>query len=392
MKEIMKRKICVVTGTRAEYGILQWLMKAIKDDPLLELQIVASGAHLSPEMGLTYKHIEADGFFINDKIEMLLSSDSETAISKSIGIGLFSIAESFLKLKPDIVVVLGDRYEILCPVIAAVMSRTPIAHIHGGEITRGVFDEQIRHAVTKMSHLHFTSTELYRTRIIQLGEDPNHVFNVGAPVFDAIKHLKLFSRKEFEERFQFKLAQKNILVTVHPSTLEKGSSEKHVSSLLQALDEIKDVKIIFTQSNADPEGRLITSIIKNYCETNKDRCIFFSSLGQTGYFSAMRHVDMMVGNSSSGIIEMPYFKKATVNIGNRQAGRLRAKTVIDCDHSKESILEAIKKGYSSNFAKNLTDVNNPYEKKDTSKNIKDILKKFDLKNILHKTFHDIPFN
>jgi GDP/UDP-N,N'-diacetylbacillosamine 2-epimerase (hydrolysing) len=307
----MKRKICVVTGTRAEYGLLYWLMKEIESNKDLELQLIITGMHLSPEFGLTYKEIEKE-FKIDKKIEMLLSSDTPVGISKSMGLAQISFAEAYDELKPDIVVVLGDRYEIFSAVSAALVSRIPIAHIHGGEITEGAIDEAFRHSITKMSHIHFTATEEYRKRVIQLGENPDRVYNVGAMGIENIRRIKLLSKEEFEKSINFKLNEKNILVTFHPVTLENNTAENQFSELLEAIDKLKNTNIIFTKANSDTDGRIINKMIDEYVLKNRHKAIAFTSLGQLRYLSAMQYVDAVVGNSSSGIVEDPSFKIGTV--------------------------------------------------------------------------------
>ncbi len=385
----MKRKICVVTGTRAEYGLLYWLMKEIGNDPSLELQLAVTGAHLSPEFGMTYKIIEKDGFRIDEKVEMLLSSDSDIGIAKSMGLGLMSFAECFSRLRPDIVVGLGDRYELLSAITAALVTRVPVAHLHGGELTQGVFDEQIRHSITKMSHLHFTATGEYRDRVIQLGEDPAHVYNVGAPALDNISRLKLLSREEFAKETGFVFGDRNFLVTFHPVIRDRTSVEAQTMELLKALDRFKDAKIIFTQSNADADGRRISEILGGYARRNADRCMFVNSLGQLKYLSALKHIDALVGNSSSGLIEMPYFRKPTVNIGSRQDGRIKACSVIDCESTAGTIAAAITTACSADFLASLRNMESPYGKPGASLRIKNILKKVRLIDILNKKFHDI---
>ncbi len=385
----MKRKICVVTGTRAEYGLLRWLMKEIDNDPSLELQLAVTGAHLSPEFGMTYRTIEKDGFKIDEKVEMLLSSDSDVGIAKSMGIGLISFAECFSRLRPDIVVGLGDRYELLSAVTAALVMRVPVAHLHGGELTQGVFDEQIRHSITKMSHLHFTAADEYRNRVIQLGEDPAHVYNFGAPALDSISKFRMLTKDEFSKETGFELGTKNFLVTFHPVTRGKTGVETQAMELIHALDRFKDAKIIFTQSNADPDGRKISEIFSTYVHGNPERCIFVNSLGQLKYLSALKHIDALIGNSSSGLIEMPYFRKPTVNIGSRQDGRIKAKSVIDCEPAAGSISAAIMKACSTDFISCLRGMKNPYGKPGASLKIKNVLKTAGLKDILNKKFHDI---
>ena len=382
-------KVCVVTGTRAEYGLLYWLMKEIQNDKDLQLQIIATGMHLSPEFGLTYKEIEKE-FKIDKKIEILLSSDTPVGISKSMGLAQISFAEAFDELKPDIVVVLGDRFEILAAASSALISRIPIAHIHGGEVTEGAVDEAFRHSITKMSHLHFTSTEEYKKRVIQLGEEPNRVFNVGAMGIENIKRLKLLSKEEFEKSIDFKLNKKNILVTFHPVTLENATAKEQFEELLSAIDELEETNIIFTKANADTDGRIINKMIDEYVNKNKDKSVAFTSLGQLRYLSALQFMDAVVGNSSSGILEAPSFKIGTINIGDRQKGRIKAKSVIDCKPKKEEIKKAFEKLYSKEFQKMLKNVKNLYEEDGyPSKKIVEVLKKSDLKNILKKRFYDI---
>ena len=314
------RTICIVTGTRAEYGLLYWLMKEIQNDPNLVLQIIVTGMHLSSEFGLTYKQIEKDGFKIDKKIEMLLSSDTPIGISKSMGLGVIGFAEAYADLKPDIVVLLGDRFEIFSAASAAIIARIPIAHLHGGETTEGAFDEAIRHSITKMSHLHFTAAEEYRRRVTQLGEFPARVFNVGGLGIDNIKKLKLMSREEFENSINFKLDPKNLMITFHPVTLEHATAGEQFQNLLNALDELHDTRFIFTKPNADTEGRIITQMIDDYVSRNKYEAVSFVNLGQLRYLSAMQFIDGVVGNSLSGLAGGPTFKIGTINIGDRQRG------------------------------------------------------------------------
>ncbi|MEA2051167.1 MAG: UDP-N-acetylglucosamine 2-epimerase [Campylobacterota bacterium] len=384
----MNRKICVVTGTRAEYGILYPLIKKISNHPSLELQLIATGMHLSPEFGLTYKEIEKD-FQIDKKIEMLLSSDTTIGISKSMGLAQISFAESLEELKPNIIVVLGDRYEIFAAVSAAMIACIPIAHLHGGETTQGAFDESIRHSITKMSHIHFTATQEYKNRVIQLGENPNRVFNVGSLGVENIKNLKLLRKDEFEKSIDFKLNKKNILVTFHPVTLENNTAKEQFQELLSALDKLEDTNIIFTKANSDTDGRVINKMIDEYVSINQNNTVAFSSLGMLRYLSALQFVDLVLGNSSSGLIEAPSFKIATINIGNRQKGRIKASSVIDCDSDKTSILHSIKKVYSQKFQKKLKNTSNPYEGKNSSTKIITRLLEINLDTIIKKSFWDI---
>lgn len=386
----MKRKICVATGTRAEYGLLYWLMKEIEADKDLELQIIVTGMHLSPEFGLTYKEIEKE-FKVDKKIEMLLSSDTSVGISKSMGLAQIGFAEAYEELKPDIVVVLGDRYEIFSAASAAMIAKIPIAHLHGGETTEGAFDEAIRHSITKMSHLHFSATDKYRNRVIQLGEDPSRVFNVGGMGIENIKRLKLLGKKEFEESIDFKLNKKNILVTFHPVTLEKSTAKEQFRELLYAIDELQDTNIIFTKANSDTHGRVINKMIDEYIANNSYKSVGFTSLGQLRYLSALQFVDAVVGNSSSGLLEAPSFKIGTINIGDRQKGRIKANSVIDCEPSKESIKKAFEKLYSKEFQDSLQDTINPYGDGCASAKIVEVLKTLKLDDILKKSFYDLSF-
>jgi len=382
------RKICVITGTRAEYGLLYWLIKAVNEDKKLKLQLIVTGMHLSPEFGLTYKEIEKE-FSINKKIEMLLSSDTSVAISKSMGLALISFCEAFEELKPDIVVVLGDRYEIFSATSAAMIAKIPIAHLHGGETTEGMIDEAMRHSITKMSHLHFTATNEYKNRVIQLGEHPNRVFNVGGMGIENIKRLKLLSLKEFEKSINFKLNKKNILVTFHPVTLEDNIAKEQFQELLNAIDELKDTNIIFTKANSDINGRVINKMIDEYVNNNIHKSVCFTSLGQIRYLSALQFVDAVLGNSSSGILEAPSFKIGTINIGDRQKGRVKASSIIDCEPKKSSILKAFDKLYQKEFQEALKTTINPYGNTCASEKIVEVLKSVNLENILKKSFYDL---
>ncbi|PHS33938.1 MAG: UDP-N-acetylglucosamine 2-epimerase (hydrolyzing) [Sulfurovum sp.] len=384
----MKRKICVVTGTRAEYGLLYWLMKEIESDSDLDLQLIVTGMHLSPEFGLTYQEIEKD-FNINRKIEMLLSSDTPIGISKSMGLAQISFSEAYEDLQPDIVVVLGDRYEIFSAVSAAMIARIPIAHLHGGETTEGAFDEAIRHSISKMSHLHFTAAQAYRKRVIQLGEDPARVFDVGGLGIENIKRLKLLNKEEFEKSIEFKLNKKNILVTFHPVTLESSTAKDQFQDLLDAIDSLENTNIVFTKANSDTDGRIINSMIDEYVSNHTHKAVGFTSLGQLRYLSALQYVDAVVGNSSSGLAEAPSFKIGTINIGDRQKGRIMAESVINCDDNKKSILDAFKYLYSNEFKELLQNTKNPYGDGVASQKILDIIKSVDLNNILKKSFYDL---
>jgi GDP/UDP-N,N'-diacetylbacillosamine 2-epimerase (hydrolysing) len=385
------KKICVITGTRAEYGLLRWIMQEIKDDPDLNLQVIASGMHLSPEFGLTYKSIENDGFKIDRKIEMLTNSDTSVGIAKSMGLGMIGFADALDELKPDLIIVLGDRFEIFSAVSAALVAKIPVAHLHGGERTVGAFDESLRHSITKMSHLHFVAAEPYRQRVIQLGEDPDKVFLVGGLGVDSIKRLKLLNKEELETALDFKLGLKNLLITFHPVTLEQSSIENQMAELLAALASLQDTKLIFTLPNADTNGRALTKMVQDFvaCHNNSRA---YQSLGQLLYFSCISQVDAMVGNSSSGLLEAPTFKKGAINIGDRQLGRIQAKNVINCEPNRESISSAFLKLYSSEFQESLNDIVNPYGEGGASEKIIKIIKKYVLDDLVKKNFFDLPIN
>ena len=383
------RKICIVTGSRAEWGLLSGLARKITDDPELELQIIATNMHLSPEFGLTYREIERQGFRINRKVEMLLSSDSANATGKSVGLATIGFADAYEELAPDMLLVLGDRYEILAAVTAALFYKIPVAHLHGGEVTEGAYDDAIRHAITKMSHLHFTSTEEYRRRVIQLGEQPERVFHVGAIGIDNIRHIALLDKKVLEEQLDFPFDRKTVLVTYHPEALDGIPVEEQFRNLLEALDDRQDIRILFTLPNSDTGGRIIVRMIEEFVARNKQRARAYTSLGQLRYLSALRFVAAVVGNSSSGILEVPSFGKPTLDIGNRQKGRLAANSVVHCGVSGAEISEGLNRVLSDSFAKQTACVQNPYEKEDSALEILKILKNYPLDGIVQKTFYDI---
>ncbi len=384
----MSRKICVITGTRAEYGLLRWVMQGIKDDPELTLQIIATGMHLSPEFGLTYRQIEQDGFQIDRKVEMLTSSDTAVGIAKSMGLGLIGFADALHELKPDLIVVLGDRFEIFSAVSAALVARIPVAHLHGGELTEGAFDDAIRHSITKMSHLHFVADEEYRQRVIQLGEQPDRVFLVGGLGIDNIKRLKLLYREELEAVIDFKLGSKNLLITFHPVTLEAATASEQMAQLLTALAELKDTQLIFTMPNADTGGRVLIRMVEEFVAKHTNARAY-TSLGQLRYLSCVSHVDGVIGNSSSGLAEVPSFKKGTINIGDRQRGRLQATSVINCEPTRQSIASAVKKLYSTVFQMSLSKVTNPYGEGGASEKVVEIIKNHALDGMVKKTFYDL---
>lgn len=381
------RKICIITGSRAEYGLLSDLMKAINEDASLQLQIIATNMHLSPEFGLTYQEIEKDGFHIDKKVQMLLSSDTANATAKSVGLGMIGFADAYEDLKPDMILVLGDRFEILSAVSAALFYKIPVAHLHGGEITEGAYDDCIRHAITKMSHLHFTSAEEYRKRVIQLGEQPENVFNVGAIGIENIKNTSLLSKEQLEDSLQFKLGNKSLLITYHPVTLGNSTVELQCNNLLKVLEAYPEFHIIFTLPNSDTDGRVIIQLVHDFVEKHKERSITFTSLGKLRYLSALQYVSVVVGNSSSGIIEVPSFGIPTLNIGDRQKGRIAANSVIHCGISEEDILGGLNKALSMDI-ENMA-LYNPYEKAGTIKNILKVIKNVPLEKLFRKSFYNL---
>ena len=384
------KKICVVTGTRAEYGLLKHLMRGIQNSKKLELQIIVTGMHLSKKFGYTINEILDDKFKIDHKVDIKLVNDTSLNISKSMGIGIEKFSSCFKKLNPDLVLVLGDRYEIFAAAISAMLSRIPIAHLHGGEATEGLIDEPIRHSISKMSHLHFVASEEYKNRVIQLGEDPKKVFNVGALGLDSISKEELYDQKDLENILDMSFCDRNFLVTFHPVTLEKNSSKNQFKEILNALMKFKDFGVIFTMPNSDLDGEILFSMIKNFVKSRSNAFVF-ESLGQQKYFSCLKIVDLVIGNSSSGLIEVPAFKIPTINIGDRQRGRLKASSVIDCNPLESAITKSIKRGLSPSFRSSLKKVNNPYGKKGASSKIVSVLESVSFKNLLKKEFYNISF-
>ena len=380
------KKICIVTGSRAEYGLMSRLMKLIQQDADLQLQIIATNMHLSSEFGYTYKEIEADGFHIDKKVNMLLSSDSANAIVKSVGLGTIGFADAYEDLSPDMVLVLGDRYELLSAVSAALLYKIPVVHIHGGEITEGAYDDAIRHAITKMSHLHFTSTQEYKNRVIQMGESPDTVHYVGALGCDNIRHIPLMSKTELEQSINFLLDRNTFLVTFHPVTMEDNTAEKQFGELLAALDSFKDMRLIFTMPNSDTNGCIIAEMIKQYVENNNDRATWFTSLGAKRYLSALQYIGGTIGNSSSGIVEVPSFHIPTINIGDRQKGRIAASSVLHCLPEEKEIKEKLSLIQQPNYLELLKNIQNPYSKPDTAENILKIIKEQNIN--IAKKFYD----
>lgn len=385
----MSRKICVITGTRADYGLLRWVMQGLKDAPGLQLQIIATGMHLSPEFGLTYREIERDGFQIDRKVEMLTSSDSPVGIAKSMGLGLICLADALAELQPDLVVLLGDRFEIFSAASAALVARIPVAHLHGGETTEGAVDESLRHSITKMAHLHFVAAEDYRRRVIQLGEHPDRVFLVGGLGIDGIKCLPLLDRAALETSLDFALGSRSLLITFHPVTLEDATAAAQMTELLAALDTLQDTRLIFTMPNADTGGRVLIDMVHEYV-ASRPHARAYVSLGQLRYLSCLNYVDGVVGNSSSGLTEAPSFHKGTINIGDRQRGRIKAASVIDCASERRAIAAALVRLNSPEFQTGLKDVRNPYGEGGASEKIVEIIRRAPLPMTMKKSFFDLP--
>ena len=383
----MKRKICVITGGRAEYGLLERLMRGIQKSDALQLQLIATGMHLLPAFGLTYQEIERDGFAIDRKVESITGIDTPADIAKSMGLAMHGFADALSGLQPDLIVLLGDRYEIFAAAASALVLRIPVAHLHGGELTEGAYDDALRHSITKMSHLHFVAAEPYRQRVMQLGESPHTVFMVGGLGVDRILHEPILERAALETALGFQLGKKNLLVTLHPETLGVESSATAITQLLDALSKLEDTHLIFTLPNADNGGQLISAHIHAFVAKHRN-AVAYEALGQSRYLSCLAHCDAVVGNSSSGIMEAPSFQKPTVNMGQRQRGRLRALSVIDCDVHSEAITAAISKALSPEFARQLSETVNPYGTGGASEKIVNIIEKYPLKDLIPKTFFD----
>lgn len=384
----MSRRICIVTGTRAEYGLLRWVMHGVRQTPGLTLQLLVTGTHLSPEFGLTYREIEDDGFQIDAKVEMLVSADTATGTAKSMGLGMIGFGDAFERLKPDLIVLLGDRFEVLAAAAAALVASIPVAHLHGGETTEGAFDEAIRHAVTKMSHLHFVAAEEYRQRVIQLGEQPDRVFLVGGLGIDAIHRTQLLDRPALEASLGLALGAKNLLITFHPVTLDQQSSEHQMAELLAALAALHDTLLIFTMPNADNGSRILGQMVADFV-SNHPQARAYASLGQLRYLSCLKLVDGVVGNSSSGLAEAPSLGVGTVNIGDRQLGRLKAQSVIDCAPQRQAIGNAIQTLYSPAFRQIVKDAVNPYGQGGASQKIVQVMQTHPLEGIIKKSFHNL---
>lgn len=384
----MKKTIAIVTGTRAEYGLLKPLIKALHEDDNFNMQLLVTGMHLSKKYGNTINEIEADGFPITAKVDSHLEGDSAVAVSNAIAETTKGFAKVLEDLNPNLMMVLGDRSEIFAAATAATVKGISIAHIHGGETTEGAYDEAFRHSITKMSHWHFTSTEVYRKRVIQLGEQPERVFNVGAIGIDSIANLELMTKEEFEASIDFKLNKQNVLITFHPVTLENNTSEAQFNELLLALDQIEDASLIFTKPNSDKDSTVISDMIDTYVSNHTNKAVAFTSLGQKRYLSALQYMAVVVGNSSSGIIEVPLFKIPTINIGDRQKGRLMPKSVINCLPTKPKITEALKEAFSSEFLSSILNLKSDYGNGTATEQIMTILASKPLPSI-KKSFFDL---
>ena len=387
-KSKFKKHICVISGSRAEYGLLKNLIKDISKSENFFLKFIITGSHLSNDFGKTEKEINEDKINIDHKIRILSSNNTPEGINNSVGKGIQSFGNLFSKIKPNLIIVLGDRFEIMSAVIAAMFNNIPIAHIHGGERTQGMIDDQIRNAITKMSHIHFVAAKEYAKRVNQMGEPKKNIFLVGGLGVDIIKNTKLISKKEFENRFKYKFSHINFLITFHPVTLEPGQAKFQIKQLINALDKFKNCNLLITAPNSDAEGVIIFKLLKQYSEKRKNVKLLHS-LGSVGYLSALKYFDVIIGNSSSGLLEVPTFKKPTVNIGSRQEGRLLAKSVINCEPKTKSIISAINKSLSKNFKKKLHNFKNPYGSGGATKKIFKVLSNLDLQKLKTKKFYDI---
>jgi UDP-N-acetyl-D-glucosamine 2-epimerase, UDP-hydrolysing len=384
------KKIVVLTATRAEYGLLKPVIKKLNADAAFDMRLAVTGMHLTPEFGMTVHEIEADQIPIDKKIEIILSSDTPIAVSKSMGLALISFSEYFEECMPDALVVLGDRYETLAVCCAAMNARIPIFHLHGGEATEGLIDEAIRHAITKMSYLHFASTEDYRRRIIQMGESPKRVFNVGALGVENALHANLLSLREVEESLEYVLGGQYAVGTFHPVTLEKATAKEQVEELLLALDEYPDINYVFTKANSDMEGRYINRLLQDYAE-NHDNFLLVGSLGMRRYLSVLKYATFVIGNSSSGLIEAPSFGIPTINIGDRQKGRIAGSSVLQCLPDKNSICKAMQMALSNDFRKRARNAANPYGDGRTSDRVMEIIRNVLVRDGIEikKKFYDI---
>jgi GDP/UDP-N,N'-diacetylbacillosamine 2-epimerase (hydrolysing) len=387
-KLTFKKSICVISGSRAEYGLLKSLIKIISKSDYFSLKFVVTGSHLSKSFGKTEKEINEDKIKVNHKIKILTADNTPEGISNSVGQGIKNFGKLFGRIKPNLIIVLGDRFEIMSAAIAAMFNNIPIAHIHGGERTQGMIDDQIRNAITKISHIHFVAAKEYAKRVNQMGEPKKNIFMVGGLGVDVIKNTKLLSKKEFENLFKYKFSSKNLLVTFHPVTLEHGQAKYQTQQLLNALDKFRNFNFLITAPNSDAEGVIILKLLKKYSK-NRTNVKLLYSLGSVGYLSALKYFDVIVGNSSSGLLEVPTFKKPTVNIGSRQEGRLLARSVINCEPKTNAIVSAINKSLSKNFKKRLRNLKNPYGNGGASKKIFKVLINLDFEKLKTKKFYDI---
>ncbi len=388
MKISKFKKICVVTGSRAEYGLLKNLLFLIKKEKLFKLQLLVTGTHLSKKYGFTISDIVKDRHKVKDKIDLKLNKDDVFSIANSMSYGLKKFVKIFEKNKPDIIILLGDRYEIFTASVAATLCRVPIGHIHGGEITKSLVDEAFRHSITKMSHLHFAATDDYKKRVIQMGEKPKNVYCVGGLGVDNIKTTKLYSKSVLEKKLNIKILKKFVLVTYHPETLKKKSSLINLKGIFNALKTMKDTTVLFTMPNSDIDSMVIHNLISKFIYKRKNYYLF-KSLGQKKYYSCCKYSDFMIGNSSSGLLEMPTFKNFSINIGERQSGRIRAKSIIDCDSRTKNISKSIKFALNPANKKKIKNIINPYGSGGASKKIIKILKHKNFNNLILKNFYNI---
>ena len=384
------RKICVITGTRAEYGLLSGVMRLIDQSPLTHLQVIATNMHLSAQYGNTYQEIENDGFHINERVPILVESETgENATVNAMARAMKGLEEAFDRLHPDLILILGDRYEMLAAASTALIKRIPVAHISGGALSYGACDDAIRHSITKMSHLHFTEAEAYRKRVIQLGEQPERVFNVGALGVENIKRVPLMSKEEVERDLQLEIGDQTLLITYHPVTLSDSNPLDDIQALFDALNEQQELRVIFTMPNSDTGGQVIADAIEQYAAQHADRVRAYKSLGMRRYLSVMKYCSAVVGNSSSGIVETPSFHIPTLNVGSRQDGRLAAASVYNCGTSKDAISEGLKHILSPEFRAQAAKAMNPYEKEGTAQAIFDVISTYPLKGIIKKQFYDL---
>ncbi len=383
------KKVCFISGSRSDYGLLMPLMNLIKKDKNFIFQLIVTGTHLSERHNSTFKEIIKDKFKINYLININVKGQKKEDICKSMSIATKNISFKLKLLKPDLIILLGDRYEIFSACSAAFVHQIPICHLHGGELTRGSIDDGFRHSITKMSNLHLVSTEKYSKRVKQLGENPKNIYVVGGFGVDTIKKTKLLKRDELEKKLGFRLGPKNILVTYHPETVFNSNPKKDFGEILKALKKHSDIKVIFTKSNADLNGYVINKMIDKFVQSNNSKYHCISSMGQQNYLSTLNYIDIVIGNSSSGLLEVPSFKKATINIGTRQKDRMKASSVIDVKPKFKDITKAIKKAYSGEFKKILKKTINPYGSGGASKKTYKILKKLKMKQLIKGKFFEI---